>query len=217
MNHEKSPLFHHRLCRIPALARIAVVRSLVAGFAFHACTKAADLPAFPVTSFTNRAVFNLTASQSYPSLAAPVQTPSRGSVNLKWDASKDLSVAGYRVYFGTNAGNYLQSSAVGLRTNVTINGLLEGMKYFFVVVAHDAIGAESPFSNEVSTTTGFYVSIQQRVWQVESVGGFGKTNMIQTTTNLQNWMTSLTWIGNGKMTNIWHTNIAQSWFRVVAK
>src|SRR5699024_4562142 len=64
------------------------------------------------------------------------------SVNLAWDASTSAGVSGYRVYYGTASGNYAGSVAVGNVTATTFPGLVNGIPYFFAVVAHNASGEQ---------------------------------------------------------------------------
>lgn len=162
-------------------------------------------------------IFNLRAGNPSVSLPATITTPKRGVTKLAWDASPDISVAGYKVYWGTNSKSYPHSLTVGTNLTATINGLSEGVRYYFAVTAHDAIGVESMFSNEATNTTGFYVSLQMKVWEVSSFGAPGQTNLMQTSTNLSDWWTFKTWIGNGVATNALHTNSAKSYFRVMVK
>lgn len=147
----------------------------------------------------------------------PVTISKRGSLSLAWNPSADISVVGYRIYFGTNSGIYMQTVRVGNTTSATLNGLEEGTKYFVTVTAYDAIGLESSNSNEISGTTGFYVYLEQYVWNVKEWGVLGKTNQVLTSTNLVNWTPILTWVGNGKLTNVLHTNATRSYFRGVVK
>ena len=72
------------------------------------------------------------------------------SVTLAWDASADVNVIGYNVYYGPASGSYTNKIPVGNVTNVTINGLVEGATYYFAVTAYDSSGLESVPSNEVS-------------------------------------------------------------------
>jgi hypothetical protein len=73
---------------------------------------------------------------------------------LSWDASPSESVAGYRVYFGTAPGHYLQSRGEGVDAGAAVawalHGLLPGTTYYFAVTAYGADGSESAFSNEAS-------------------------------------------------------------------
>src|SRR6267143_2455469 len=70
---------------------------------------------------------------------------------LAWDA-ETVPVSGYRIYYGTAPGTYLQSVGQGLNvgdvTTFTVTGLSSGTRYFFAATAYDASG-ESAFSNEV--------------------------------------------------------------------
>ncbi len=69
-------------------------------------------------------------------------------VRLAWDASPSPDVVGYRIYFGTNAGNYSYLINVGLvRTQTVV--LPHTGRWFFAATAVDANGMESPFSNQV--------------------------------------------------------------------
>jgi len=81
-----------------------------------------------------------------PSLTTP------NAAVLAWDAVTATNLAGYRVYFGTAPGSYLQSFGQGLSvgkvTTYTLMGLSNGMRYYFAVTAIDASGNESVYSNE---------------------------------------------------------------------
>ena len=70
------------------------------------------------------------------------------SVTLAWDASPDASVAGYRIYFGTNSGSYIGVTNAGLVLTQTVV-LPHPGRWFFAATAFDAYGVESDFSNEV--------------------------------------------------------------------
>jgi hypothetical protein len=72
---------------------------------------------------------------------------------LSWDAVTDANFSGYRVYYGTAQGTYIQSAAQGINVgNVltyTVSGLNSGSRYYFAVTAYDTLGNESTYSNEV--------------------------------------------------------------------
>ena len=80
--------------------------------------------------------------------------PPSNSAGLAWDSVAALNLSGYRVYFGTAPGTYLQSLGQGISvgnvTAYTLTGLASGSLYYFAVTAFDTLGAESPYSNEVS-------------------------------------------------------------------
>ncbi len=73
---------------------------------------------------------------------------------LSWAPSPSADTVGYRVYYGTTRGNYLQARGAGVNagsaTQYTASGLNTGQTYYFAVTAYDAAGNESGFSSEVS-------------------------------------------------------------------
>ncbi|MES2990224.1 MAG: fibronectin type III domain-containing protein [Pseudomonadota bacterium] len=73
---------------------------------------------------------------------------------LAWAASTAPSVSGYRLYYGTASGSYLQPKgsgiATGNTTTYTVNNLTSKNLYYFAVTAIDANGNESAYSNEAS-------------------------------------------------------------------
>ena len=73
-----------------------------------------------------------------------------GSVALAWNPSISTNVVGYKIYYGVACGVYQNTVSVGNSTNVTVTGLAEGTTYYFAATAVDALGVESPFSNETS-------------------------------------------------------------------
>jgi len=83
-------------------------------------------------------------------LAAAATGYADQSVALLWDPSPSPDVVGYAVYYGTASGVYTTRLDAGTNTVATINGLTEGLTYFFVVTSYDEYGNESDPSNEVS-------------------------------------------------------------------
>ncbi len=71
-------------------------------------------------------------------------------VVVEWDANPEPSVAGYRVYWGTQSRVYDSVVDVG---NATLAQLATpALKTFYAVTAYDTNGMESDFSDEVSYT-----------------------------------------------------------------
>lgn len=72
---------------------------------------------------------------------------------LAWDAVAATSLGGYRIYYGTSPGAYVQAAGQGLNvgnvTAYTVAGLSRGIRYYFAVVAFNTSNTESAFSNEV--------------------------------------------------------------------
>src|SRR6266571_3001564 len=79
--------------------------------------------------------------------------PPSNSAGLAWDAVIVPNLSGYRVYFGTAPGTYLQpvgqGISVGNVTTYTVMGLASGTRYYFAVTDFDTLGQESSYSNEV--------------------------------------------------------------------
>jgi hypothetical protein len=83
-----------------------------------------------------------------------------GAVELNWRPSPDSDTAGYVVYYGTSSGVYygegaMQGSSpidVGRRTSLRLEGLKNGVLYFFAVTAYDGSGGfhTGKFSKEVT-------------------------------------------------------------------
>jgi hypothetical protein len=75
--------------------------------------------------------------------AAPAQ-----QVTLGWDASPGGGAAGYRLYYGTNAGSYQFVTNAGLALTQSVV-LPHGGRWFFAATAYCTNGLESVFSDEV--------------------------------------------------------------------
>lgn len=75
---------------------------------------------------------------------------------LRWSAASDARVKGYRVYYGTRSGQYLQQRGAGLDAGVSteylVAGLATGATYYFAVTGYDDAGNESDYSAEASKT-----------------------------------------------------------------
>ncbi len=69
-------------------------------------------------------------------------------LTLAWDASPS-SVAGYRLYYGTNTRSYQLVTNTGLALTQSVT-LPHGGRWFFAARAVGTNGLESDFSNEVS-------------------------------------------------------------------
>ncbi|MDR2028000.1 MAG: hypothetical protein LBP93_00530 [Treponema sp.] len=83
-----------------------------------------------------------------------------GGVDLSWKASPDGDVSGYLVYYGVSGGEYFGDGAIlgkspidaGKRTSIRIDGLKNGVLYYFAVAAYDRMDPAhaGEFSREVS-------------------------------------------------------------------
>jgi hypothetical protein len=84
------------------------------------------------------------------SLFAAVGTANAGSLLASWDANSEADLAGYKVYYGKESGNYTKIQDVGNVTSYLAENLDDGERYYFVVTAYDLVGNESEFSQEIS-------------------------------------------------------------------
>jgi len=71
-------------------------------------------------------------------------------VNGSWDANTESDLAGYRIYYGTESGNYTQTIDVGNELSALIIISETNKTYYFAITAYDTSGNESGFSQEVS-------------------------------------------------------------------
>ena len=67
------------------------------------------------------------------------------------DGSPLEDLAGYKLHFGTQPGQYTQVVTIGSYTTAEINDLGAGT-YYLTVTAYDIYGNESEFSNEINYT-----------------------------------------------------------------
>jgi hypothetical protein len=72
---------------------------------------------------------------------------------LSWDPVTATNLSGYRLYYGTAPGTYLQplgeGISVGNVVTYSVTGLNSGTRYYFVATSVDTSGRESVYSNEV--------------------------------------------------------------------
>jgi hypothetical protein len=81
-----------------------------------------------------------------------------GSATLSWTPPTKyndgtlLTVAGFKVHYGTSPGHYTLTINIARSSaaTYTVTGLRVGATYYFVVTAYDASGVESAPSNEMS-------------------------------------------------------------------
>jgi hypothetical protein len=113
------------------------------------------------------------------------------SVNLAWNRSPSLGVAGYRIYYGPVSGNYTNSVMAGNVMSNSIPGLTGGGTYFFTVVAYNAGGMESLPSNEIIFVPGIAtlrISIAANRRAILTVfGPVGRTYEIQAAQTFGTW------------------------------
>lgn len=76
------------------------------------------------------------------------------SLTVAWDRNPEPGVIGYRVYVGTEAGQYSNVYDVGAQTTFMFLGAIEGERYFFSVAAYSPGPRLGPLSEEVSAVAG---------------------------------------------------------------
>jgi hypothetical protein len=85
-------------------------------------------------------------------LFSGVHCPAIGdTVTLAWDGA-DVTVAGYRLYYGVGSRTYPFVIDVGPATSCSVPDLIPGASYFFAVTAYSDLGIESNFSSEIAYT-----------------------------------------------------------------
>ena len=78
------------------------------------------------------------------------------SITMTWDRNQEPDIAGYRIYYGTQSGQYDNSITVydsatqPLQLSYTVAGLSEGTAYYFALKTFDQAGQESDYSAETS-------------------------------------------------------------------
>jgi endo-alpha-N-acetylgalactosaminidase len=153
-----------------------------------------------------RSLFILLACLSLAFAATPAQAQ---QVQLAWDAPLQANgtpvtnLAGYKLYVGSQSGQYKSTVPVGMTTTYTVTNLSAGQTYYFAATAYDMTGSESAFSNEVSVTLptntsgGSLIPQQQmRVMSVDSQELVGENGAA---TNAL----------DGNPATIWHTEWSQ--------
>src|SRR2546425_391896 len=106
-----------------------------------------------------RSLLVLLACLSLAFAATPAQA---AQVQMAWNAPVQPNgtvTAGYKLYYGSQSGQYQTVVPVGLTTTYTVTNLSAGQTYYFAVKDYDSTGKESAFSNEVSGTPGTLPSV----------------------------------------------------------
>lgn len=163
----------------------------------------------------------LTASQPGINLAATtsdtvnISVPvwqDRGTVRLAWDRSVSTNVAGYRIYYGTNAAFLDNAAQLGNVTNAAINNLTESLTWYFICTAVSTDQAESPPSNQIAVFIQPSLQIRPRVWAVDFRSRPGLTYIFQSSPDLTTWQNVQTNTGNGNVISFLRTNTGGSEF-----
>jgi hypothetical protein len=79
-----------------------------------------------------------------------ISTAEAAYLDLAWDPNEEPDLAGYRVYYGTTSGKYIDFVDVGRVTAYRLDDLLEDVTFYVALTAYDTAGNESDRSDEVS-------------------------------------------------------------------
>ena len=80
----------------------------------------------------------------------PTRIIASQSVHLAWVAGSSPDVVGYNVYYGSDSGIYSAKISGVTATELNVDGLQNGLIYYFVVTAFNSSGQESEPSNEAA-------------------------------------------------------------------
>ena len=80
-------------------------------------------------------------------------------VTLAWLPNEEPDILGYRIWYGSESENYIESIDVGNQTQFTITGLENDKKYFYAVTVYNTANRESGFSEEISYPSNMPVNI----------------------------------------------------------
>jgi hypothetical protein len=81
-------------------------------------------------------------------LGAAAAPAAAGNIDVGWNAV--VGASGYRVYLGTQPGQYSASIDVGPSTGASLSALADCTTYFLAVKAYNQSGESPSFSNELS-------------------------------------------------------------------
>jgi len=141
---------------------------------------------------------------------------------LRWDASPDTNVLGYRVWrAATNNFSQLARLIQTNKATAVAIGLTPNTTNYVWVTAYDGGALDSPPAGPLrlvapAMTPPFSHVLTPASWSYQTTGYFGLTNQVQTSPDLTNWTTRLTFIGRGVVTNITRTNSTKEFYRVIA-
>jgi len=74
------------------------------------------------------------------------------TVRLAWGPSPSAGVVNYRIYYGTNSGDYTLTTNAGLALTQAVT-LPHGGRWFFAATAMNEVGEESDFCHEAELLT----------------------------------------------------------------
>ena len=79
-------------------------------------------------------------------------TPQNGALALRWDASAEATLGGYKLYYGTASGSYGTPVVLGKVATHTLTGLSNGRTYYLALSSLNGVGVESARTAEIAAT-----------------------------------------------------------------
>jgi hypothetical protein len=73
-------------------------------------------------------------------------------VTLEWDKNPEADIAGYKIHYGLESGDYTTNLDVRNYTTCVVDGLEAGHTYYFAATAYNTAGVESNYSDEINHT-----------------------------------------------------------------
>ncbi len=148
-----------RLYGVPGVSHIGIYNNIV--ITASSGRRGTRLAPFSITVQSPGSSIPPTQSPPSPPAPTPTPTPTYGNATISWtppltnvDGSALTTLAGYRIYYGTQRGGPYPSTVAintsGLSTYV-VEDLSSGT-WFFVMTARNSAGTESSHSTEVSKT-----------------------------------------------------------------
>jgi hypothetical protein len=78
--------------------------------------------------------------------------PRYASINLTWNANSEPSLGGYKIYYGTEPGNYGTPVVVGKVTSYKLTNLTNDTPYYLAISSLNSVGVESAKTTEITAT-----------------------------------------------------------------
>jgi len=145
-----------------------VISGLVGGKTYYFVVSPID--SFGVESAAS-GVVSYTVPAAVPLVLNAQPAVDSPGVELSWNAIPNEGIMGYKVYYGTQSGEYTETLAYGAISNIAVEGLDGGQTYYFMVASVDSYGNESFFSNEAACAAAFPVPLDLEVTGTSQ--GFG--------------------------------------------
>lgn len=146
----------------------ASLAGLQNGITYHFVVRAEDSAGNEDTNTIEMSAMPTTPDDTVPpdfaGLASAIDDMAGGSIALAWTAATDPDTVEsnsdpslpilYNIYVSQASGgqDFLTPDVTTIDTQITIGGLMDGVKYYFVVRAEDAAGNEEQNSAELSAT-----------------------------------------------------------------